>query len=93
MNSIDHKIVLSLFAGYTIKALALGANINDAAVILVLAAAHFLYNSQIQNKQISQLNQLVEGMKSELDSVKKTQDDLKTSIASVKISTGLHKVK
>lgn len=86
---IDRGLVLALFVGYTLKVAVLGASLPDAAVVLILAAAHFLYNSQVQNKQIVQFKQEISEFKNELAACKKVSDDLKTTMASVKISQGL----
>ena len=93
MNSINQRLLLALFAGYTIKSLAFGSTFSDAAIILVLAAAHFLINHYAFDKQFNELKQELTGIK---DAVK-TQDqaiaDLKSSLAGVKIAGGFRNVK
>lgn len=93
MNHIDRYLIIALFSGYVAKVLARGASFSDAAVILILAATHFLYNSQVQNKKIIQLDQQVTDLTDILKSVQKSQDEIKTSMASVKISQGFRSVK
>jgi len=83
IKNIDRVLVLSLFGGYTLKLLALGAQPADAAVVLVLAAAHFAYNSQIQNKKMKELEDRI-------DTVQKFNSDLTAQISDVKsIVTGM----
>jgi cell division protein FtsB len=91
MLKLDHLVVLSLLGLYTGKALVRGANPADAAVILILAAAHFLYNSQIQNKKVHQLSQVVEQQNEDIEEMKKRVQDVVTSVAGVKISQGFIK--
>lgn len=93
MNNIDRYLIIALFGGYVIKILARGASFSDAAIVLVLAATHFLYTSQIQNKEVSELKQQVATLTDTLVIVQKSQDDIKTNMASVKISQGFRSVK
>lgn len=92
MKNINQKLLLTLFAAYTVKVLALGANPTDAAIILVLAASHFLYSSQIQNTEIFELKQNLSKLSNELEQLKTETKELKTNIAGVKIASGLRPV-
>jgi hypothetical protein len=75
--NIDRYLILSLFGGYTGKLLILGASPADAAVVLVLAAAHFLYSNQMQNKKIVELEQHVK-------KIEATHNEQNINIAEVK---------
>ncbi len=91
--NIDRNLILCLFGGYTAKLLALGAQPADAAVVLVLAGAHFLYNSQIQNKEINKLKQeLVDMKKAEYDQNMQISD-MKTAVTGMKINNSLRNIK
>lgn len=92
MKNINQKLLLTLFAAYTTKILVLGANPTDAAIILILAATHFLCSSQIQNKEISELKQTVNNLTLQLEELKVETKELKTNIAGVKIANGLRPV-
>lgn len=87
--NIDKVLLLSLLAGYTGKVSVLGASSADAAVVLVLAAAHFLYNSQIQNKEIKALKDEIQAIK--VIQAKQASDieEVKSMASSIKIATGL----
>lgn len=89
MINIDKVLLLSLFGGYTCKLLALGSNPSDAAIVLILAAAHFLYSSQIQNKQIDELKQTHARLQKDVQEILAMHLELKTSVASIKISSGM----
>jgi hypothetical protein len=93
MKKIDKGLLLTLFGGYTIKAAVLGASPSDAAVILVLAAAHFLYNLQIENKEITQLKQELSKFKELQDLHTKEILDLKTMGASLKLAGGMRQTR
>lgn len=86
-------MLLSLFSGYTIKVCALGASPADAAVVLVLAAAHFCHSYHSVNKQISQLNQEVNNLTDKLKEHSETLVELKSSISSAKLAAGMSRVK
>lgn len=93
MKNIDRILLLALFSGYVLKIAVLGATYPDAAIILVLAATHFLYNSQIQNKQIDELKQDLTSIKSTIEVLKKDNEDMRNSVAGVKITQGLRNVR
>lgn len=92
-KNIDKVLLLSLFAGYTCKVAVLGASASDAAVVLVLAAAHFLYTWKIENKEITELKNQIEVLK--LADVKLLNEinEAKTAAASLKIAAGLRPAK
>lgn len=89
---LDHYLIIALFGSYVIKVMALGASLSDAIIILVLAVAHFAFNSQIQNKQINELKQQVTNLSLSLEELKNETKELKTSVAGVKIASGLRPV-
>lgn len=93
MINTDRALLLCLLGGYTVKLLALGSNLSDALVVLVLAGAHFLYNSQIQNKEIKELANKIEELEKKNVEQTKLNEDLKSSISSVKITQGLRSAK
>lgn len=92
MKNINQKLLLTLFGAYTTKVLILGANPTDAAIVLVLAAAHFLCSSQIQNNEISELKQTINSLSVQLQELKVETKELKTNVAGVKIANGLRPV-
>lgn len=93
MKNLDRYMIMALFAGYMGKLLLTGASLSDAAIVLVLAAANFLYNSQIQNKQIVELKQELREFKNqstaEIKKLSELSEELKTNVAGVKIASGL----
>lgn len=93
MQKFDKALLLSLFGGYTVKVAVLGASPSDAAVVLVLAAAHFLYNSQIQNKEISNLRSEIESVNNRLNDQAKVLEDTRSAMSSIKIAQGLRPAK
>lgn len=93
MKNLDHYLLLSLFGGYVLKLLVKGATLPDAAIVLFLGAAYYLYNSQIQSKEIVQLKQEFKGIQDQLEAIKKSNEDLKNAVAGVKITQGLRNVK
>ena len=90
---IDKALLLCLFGGYTAKLAILGSSLPDAAIILVLAAAHFLYNSQIQNKQILELSNRLNELEAKQAEQNKNVEDIKSAVSSIKISQGLRPAK
>jgi hypothetical protein len=93
MRNIDKALLLCLFGGYTAKLAILGSNYSDALIILVLAAAHFLYNSQIQNKQIQELTSRLNDLQIKQNEQNDNVEDIKSAISSLKISQGLRPAK
>lgn len=93
MSNIDRYLIIALFGAYVSKLMIQGASLSDAAIVLVLASANFLVGYFPRSKELSELKQ-------ELIEIKKLQtqqnqivDEIKTSVASVKISQGLRNVK
>lgn len=91
--NIDRVLLLSLFSGYTIKLLALGANPADAAVVLVLAGANYLFHAQLERKQISELKQELKEIRSGQTDQNVIISELKTSMTGLKMSSNLRNVK
>lgn len=90
---LDRYLTIALFGGYVAKVSIMGASLSDAAIILVLAAAHFLYNSQIQSKEVSELKQQVTSLMKDVQDLKTNVDDAKTALAGVKIAAGMRAIK
>lgn len=93
MMNINQIIVLSLFAGFTGKALYMGASVSDAAVILILAAAHFFHSTQIQNKRIDELKQELKAIDDKQAARDATMAEIKDTMSSVKVANGLRTVR
>lgn len=93
MKDLDRYLLIALFGGYIIKMLAHGATLPDAAVVLVLAGSHFLYNHFMQNKEITQLKQELNGIRDSIQKVLKDNEDLRNAVAGVKITQGLRNIK
>lgn len=93
MKNYDHILLLTLLCSYTAKVGILGASLADAAVVLVLAAAHFLYSSQVQNKQVTELKEEVSKLKEQSKETSEILLELKSSIASAKLAAGMSRVK
>tara|TARA_R110000868_G_scaffold70612_3_gene207297 strand:- start:1338 stop:1619 length:282 start_codon:yes stop_codon:yes gene_type:complete len=93
MQNLDRIVIILLFSGYVGKLLAFGAGLPDAAVVLVLAAAHFLNNSNIQNKELSQLKQELSKQQETLELFQKEHLEMKNAVAGVKITQGLRNVR
>lgn len=89
--NIDRVLVLSLFAGYTVKAAVLGASLADAVVILGLASAHFLYNLNVRNKEIEELKKSMNELKSLHNDQNIIISELRTAVTGVKLQQGLRK--
>lgn len=92
MKNLDKHFLALLLAGYTIKLLALGASLPDAGVILVLAAAHYMFNSQIQNKRVDALEEKINETKELIQSLKDENESIKASVGNavvgIKMSNG-----
>lgn len=91
--NIDKALLLSLFAGYASKVAILGASPSDAAIVLVLAAAHFLYNSQIQNKAIKELTEKHEALEKYVKSQDKILEDVRAAMSGMKLAQGMRPLK
>lgn len=91
--NIDKALLLSLLAGYTGKVAVLGASPADAAVIFVLAAGHFLYNSQIQNKKVKDLEDRLNNFTEIQDIQAKELADIKAMTSAMKMASGLRPAK
>ena len=89
MKNLDKALLLSLLAGYTGKIAVLGASPSDAAVVLVLAAAHFAYSSQIQNKKVSDLEHKLNTFTEIQNKQAVELADIKVMTSSMKIAQGL----
>lgn len=93
MKNLDYWMLLSLFAGYTGKVLVLGAQPADAAVVLVLAAAHFLYNSQIQNKNIKALEDRIAGIEKQHFDQNTKINEISTVVNGIKLGASFRQAK
>lgn len=95
MKNIDRGLILSLFAGYTVKCAVLGASIADALVILGLAGAHFLYNFYNRSKEIAELKAHYNKELAELKSAQYDQavilSELRTNVTGIKLSQSMKK--
>lgn len=91
--NIDKALLLSLLAGYTGKVAVLGASPADAAIILVLAAGHFLYNSQIQNKEIQTLKAEIKDLRDVDDKLINDLAEIKAMTSAMKMASGLRPAK
>lgn len=89
LRNIDRTLILSLFGVYTLKLLVLGASPADAAVVLVLAAAHFAYNSQIQSKKILELEQALKDIKSSQHDQNVSISEMKSIVMGIKLKEGM----
>lgn len=87
--NIDRYLILSLFGGYTGKLLILGASPADAAVVLVLAAAHFFYSNQIQNKKILELDQELKAIKATQSGQNEIIADVKSTVSGIKMKEAM----
>jgi hypothetical protein len=87
MKNTDRVLILSLFGGYTLKLLALGAQPADAAVVLVLAAAHWAYNAQLERKEINELRQEIKDIKANQQDQNTIISELKTAVTGIKMSS------
>jgi hypothetical protein len=87
MKSVDSLLILSLFCGYAIKAAVLGASAVDAAIILTLGAANFLHNHHVNNKKLTELNQQLNKLNTEIALHNVAINDVKTSMTSIKLAS------
>jgi len=97
MVNLERYLIMAMLIGYVGKLLAFGAGFADMGIVLVLAAAHFLYNSQLQNKEIVKLKQelkeAVSSFKNENLRIQAVVDEHRTSLTSIKMSQGIRNVK
>jgi len=89
--NIDRILVLSLFVGYTIKSAILGASLADAVVILGLTSVNFLYNLNIENKKMGELEKSLNELKSLHNDQNVIISELRTSVTGVKLQQSIRK--
>jgi cell division protein FtsL len=91
--NIDRVLVLAAFGLYTAKLLVLGAQPADAAVVLVLALAHFgnsFYNHQ---KQVNALEQKIADTNLKIEAQDKVIGELRTAVTGIKMGSSMRSVK
>jgi predicted ribonuclease toxin of YeeF-YezG toxin-antitoxin module len=93
MKNIDKLLLLSLLVGYTGKVCILGASPSDAAIVLVLAAAHIVNRYYDNNKEITELKGELTAIKDALVHHAKEIQDLKTTSAGMKLASGMRQLK
>lgn len=97
MTNLDRYTLALLLVGYTGKLLVFGASLPDAIVMAVLAGAHFLYNSQIQSKQVFELKQQFSEVQAQIKLLKEDNDQLKNNVSNavvgIKMSQGFKNIK
>lgn len=93
MKNFERYSLIALFSSYVIKLLIVGASLADAGIVLFLGALYFLYISQIQNKEITELKQDLSSLKDNLSKLQKDNEDMRNAVAGVKITQGLRNIK
>lgn len=93
MLTLDRNIITLLFAGYIGKLLIVGASFADAPIALILGSIYFLFFLKIKDNQIDELKQELMEQKKEIEKVAQTSSDVKSAMASLKISQGFKQVK
>lgn len=93
MLKLDRILITLLFAGYVGKLLILGANLPDAPIMAILASVYFLFFYKLQESEVELLKKELVEQKQILEENKKTIDDVKTAMASMKIANGFRQAK
>ena len=79
-------IPLVLCLLYTTKLLILQANYADAPVVIVLALLAAYYDSSVGKKDLVEINKTLQELKDSDASILRRHDELKTTIAGVKMN-------
>lgn len=82
-------IPFGLLCAYGIKSLITGAGINEVILIGIMASLIGFYESAINKKDVKRLQDQIDALLEDKKSQDKSIDDLKSSIVSVKVSSGI----
>lgn len=86
--SLKH-IPFGLLVTYLVKSLILGAGLNDVLLIGILAGLTAFYEAKLSLKHVKDLEEQMKLIRDHNSIQDRAIDDLKSSIASVKISSGI----
>lgn len=90
MKNLNLKFIpFSLLCIYVAKCLISGAGINEVLLIGMLASLTAFYESSMNNKKVDQLQKQINVLNEQNKVQDKAIDDLKSSIVSVKVSSGI----
>jgi hypothetical protein len=89
MERAKSLLPLTAFCLYFLKIGILGASLQDAFVLLVLASFAAFMEYKISDKKIAELNNKVDTRQKELEAYVKDIDTLKSSVAGMKMSTAM----
>lgn len=88
MNNIS-RIPLILFSILVCKALILSASWSDALVILAVGAISIAYEFKARDKQLEEVNKVIEKQNETILALAKVVDELRSSMSSVKMAQGM----
>ena len=82
-------ILLGLLVAALTKSLIVGTNINEVLLIAILASLTAFYEIKINKKDLTDLQNQINKLNTHNEIQDKTLDDLKSSMVSVKVSSGV----
>ena len=81
--------LLALLASYLAKSLILGAGLNEVLLVAILSALISFSETKLSNKKTIELQNQLDELTNHNKEQDKSIDDLKSSIVSVKVSSGI----
>lgn len=82
-------VPFGLLVASLIKSLVLGTNLNEVLLVAILAGLTAFYEMKVNKKEIINLQAQIDNLSSQNQIQDKVIDDLKSSIVSVKVSSGV----
>lgn len=82
-------ILFGLLASYLAKSLILTTNLNEVLIIAILAGLTAFYELKLNKKDVKLLQDQIDSLMEDKTTQNKSIDDLKSSIVSVKVSSGI----
>lgn len=92
MERLEKLLPLSLLSLLVGKSLLLGVNLPEMGAILSLAALHGLGVYLEKNRKIQEIQQVVMKQNEVIEKMAKELDGLRTSVAAVKMQSGMRKM-
>lgn len=90
MKNLSIKLIpFTLLVAYAVKSLITGVGINEVLLIAILAALTAFYESSLSKKQLKEVQNKLDEITSQQKIQDKIIDDVKSSIVSVKVTSGI----
>lgn len=89
MERLMRIIPLVLLCSYLIRAMVIGPQFVDAAILAVLMAFHAYMQTKEEKKSIQEVKKALEVLTIAVDEVKKREEELKTHVTGLRMSMSM----